>query len=156
MGEAKMKDEIIKLDIKDFNKCSNIWNMERHFALAEQFHRELSSNNRLTYIYKIDENFIAEISLVFDMKDADYTIDYQRIYISRLIVKREYRRQGIGKRLLSFAIEKAKEKAYKEVSIGVDLDNYPALKLYIESGFDKVICIDKDDQGAYIKLLKLL
>ena len=156
MGEAKMKDEIIKLDIKDFNKCSNIWNMERHFALAEQFHRELSSNNRLTYIYKIDENFIAEISLVFDMKDADYTIDYQRIYISRLIVKREYRRQGIGKRLLSFAIEKAKEMGYKEASIGVDLDNYPALKLYIESGFDKVICIDKDDQGAYIKLLKTL
>ena len=151
-----MKDEIIKLDIKDFNKCSNIWNMERHFALTEQFHRELSSNNRLTYIYKIDENFIAEISLVFDMKDADYTIDYQRIYISRLIVKREYRRQGIGKRLLSFAIEKAKEMGYKEASIGVDLDNYPALKLYIESGFDKVICIDKDDQGAYIKLLKLL
>ena len=156
MGEAKMKDEIIKLDIKDFNKCSNIWNMEKHSAPAEQFHHELTSKNRVTYIYKIDENYIAEISLVFDMKDADYTITHQRIYISRLIVKREYRRQGIGKRLLSFAIEKAKEMAYKEASIGVDLDNYLALKLYIESGFDKVICIDKDDQGAYIKLLKTL
>ena len=40
MGEANMKDEIIKLDIKDFNKCSNIWNMETHFALAEQVYRE--------------------------------------------------------------------------------------------------------------------
>ena len=151
-----MKYEIIELDIKDFNQCKNIWNMEKNIALAKQFYHELSSNHRVTYIYKIDESFIGEISLVFDMNDADYTISQQRIYISRLIVKKEYRRQGIGKQLLSFAIKKAKEMGYKEASIGVDLDNYPALKLYIESGFDKIIGIDKDDQGAFIKLLKTL
>ena len=36
----------------------------------------------------------------------------------------------------------------------VDLDNYPALKLYMESGFDKVIYIGEDAQGNYLKLLK--
>ena len=40
------------------------------------------------------------------------------------------------------------------MSIGVDLDNYPALKLYMEAGFDKVIYIGEDEQGKYLKLLK--
>ena len=39
-----------------------------------------------------------------------------------------------------------------ELSIGVDIDNYPALKLYVESGFDKIIYIGKDEQGQYVKL----
>lgn len=77
-----MKHEIIALDIADFNKCSNIWNMEKQSALAEQFYHELLSNNRITFIYTIDGEFIGEISLVFDMKDSDYTITDQRIYIS--------------------------------------------------------------------------
>lgn len=151
-----MKHEIIALDIADFNKCGNIWNMEKQSALAEQFYRELLSNNRITFIYTIDSEFIGEISLVFDMKDSDYTITDQRIYISRLIIKHEYRHQGIGRKLLHFAIEKIKEMNYEEIAIGVDLDNYPALKLYIESGFDRIIRIDRDDQGPYIKLLKTL
>lgn len=88
------------------------------------------------------------------MNDLDYTIPNQRVYVSRLIVKKEYRRQGIGKKLVDFITDKAKELGYSELSIGVDLDNYPALKLYIDSGFDKVIYIGEDEQGKYVKLLK--
>lgn len=88
------------------------------------------------------------------MNDLDYTIPNQRVYVSRLIVKKEYRRQGIGKKLVDFITDKAKELGYSELSIGVDLDNYPALKLYIDSGFDKVIYIGEDEQGQYVKLLK--
>lgn len=88
------------------------------------------------------------------MNDSDYTIPNQRVYVSRIIVKKEYRRKGIGKKLVDFITDKAKELRYSELSIGIDLDNYPALKLYIDSGFDKVIYIGEDEQGQYVKLLK--
>lgn len=149
-----MNTEIIKLDIDDYQKCSNIWNMQRQSELAEKFYNELITGNRTTYICKINGEFIGEISLVKNMNDSDYTIPNQRIYISRLIVKYEYRRQGIGRKLVDFITEEAKSQGYIEMSIGVDLDNYPALKLYMEAGFDKVIYIGEDDQGKYFKLLK--
>lgn len=142
------------LEIENFNKCSNIWNIKKQSGLAEKFYRELKSGNRITYVCKNNDDFIGEISLVKDMNDSDYTIPEQRVYISHLVVKPEYRRQGIGKLLVDYITEKAKELGYTEMSIGVNLDNYPALKLYIDSGFNKVIYIGSDEQGKYIKLIK--
>lgn len=151
-----MKTEIIKLDIADFEKCGNIWDIDQQKELAEMCHRELISGNRITYIYTVDEEFIGEISLVKNEADPDYTIPGRRIYISRLIVKPEFRRQGIGKRLLSYSIDRAMKLGYSEMSIGVDLDNYPALKLYIDTGFDKIIFIGEDEYGRFVKLLKII
>lgn len=94
--------------------------------------------------------------MVFDADDPDYTIEHQRAYISHLVVRREYRRQGIGRELVRFIIDKAIEMGYKELSIGVDLNNYPAIKLYVECGFDKVIFIGKEEQGEYVKLLRTI
>lgn len=149
-----MKTEIIKLDISDYSKCSNIWDMQRQSDLAYKFQSELISGNRITYIFTIDGEFIGEISLIKEMNDADYTIPGKRVFVSRLIVKYEYRRQGIGRKLIEFITEKTKEMGYSEMTVGVDLVNYPALRLYILSGFDKISYIGEDSQGKYLKLLK--
>lgn len=146
--------ELLKLE--DYSKCSSIWDMEKHKELADKFYQELLSGNRITYICKDGGEFIGEISLVKDMNDTDYTIPNQRVYVSRLIVKPEYRRQGIGKTLVEYVTDNAKQLGYTEMSIGVDLDNYPALKLYIDCGFDKVIYIGEDEQGKHVKLLKAI
>jgi len=149
-----MNIELLK--IKEYSKCNNIWNMKKQSKLAEQFLGELKSGNRVTYICKDNDDYVGEISLVKEMNDSDYTIPNQRVYVSRLIVKKEFRRKGIGKMLVDFITDKANDLGYKEMSIGVDLDNYPALKLYIDSGFDKVIYIGEDEQGKYVKLLKTI
>lgn len=149
-----MDFEIIELSPAEFEKCGNIWNMKQQEKLANQFYGELISGNRVTYVCKQDNEFIGEISLVFDTNDSDYTIDKRRVYVSHLIVKPEKRRNGLGKRLVEYATDKAKEMGYSEMSIGVDLDNYPALKLYADSRFDKILLIGEDHQGKYVKLLK--
>lgn len=149
-----MDDKIIPLLPADFSKCGCIWSIEKHPKLAEQFYHELISGNRMTYVYVGGEQYLGEISLVFDMRDPDYTIKGRRIYVSRLIVRRDARRKGIGKALVAFAARRAAEMSYSEMSIGVDLDNYPALKLYADAGFDKIISIGEDGQGKYMKLLK--
>ena len=149
-----MNFEIIELSPAEFEKCGNIWNMKQQEKLANQFYGELISGSRVPYVFKEDDAFIGEVSLVLDTNDSDYTIDKRRIYVSHLIVKPEKRRNGIGKRLVEYATDKAKDMGYSEMSIGVDLDNYSALKLYADSGFDKILFIGEDHQGKYVKLLK--
>ncbi len=147
---------IEQLRPEEFPLCSNIWNMERNRDLASRFYAELLAQNRITFVCKENDLFVGEISLVFDMNDTDYTIPGQRVYLSRLIVKQSHRRQGIGTALSSHIFQYAKEHGYSEMSLGVDLDNYLALKLYTRLGFTHITLIDEDNQGQYLKLLKHL
>ena len=149
-----MDYRIITLTPENFYKCENIGTMKRHADAAKKFYNDLVSGNRITYVYERDEEYLGEISLVFDMNDSDYTIKHKRIYISRLIVKPSERYKGIGKILLAYAINRAKEMLYTEISVGVDFDNYPAMKLYANTGFNQIIFIGEDESGKYIKLLK--
>ena len=144
---------IEKLNIKDYNKCNNIWNMEK-CEFTEKFRQEIDNGNRVVYIYKINDEFIGEIAYVFDMNDADYTIPNQRIYISRLIVKKEYRNQGIGGILIDYILDKIKKMGYKEATIGVDKDNVTALHLYKKKGFTNILFDGKDEYGEFYKLMK--
>jgi len=148
--------KIIELDKKDFEKCSNIWNMEKNKELTNRFYNELLTKNRKTFVYTKDEEYIGEISIVFNKNDEDYSISGIRLYISRIIVKKEFRGQGYGKKLMNYIIEYAKKEGYKELSLGVNLDNYIALKLYVGLGFNKIQYIGEDSDGKYVKLIKRL
>lgn len=151
-----MEYRIKQLSPSDFERCAALWNMKKQPALAKRFYADLCSGNRLTWICESEGGLLGEISLVFEMHDPDYTIPDRRAYVSHLIVKKDCRRQGIGKTLVDFVIEQAKQMGLQELTIGVDLDNYPALKLYTAAGFDRVLLIDEDRQGRYVKLMKPL
>jgi len=148
---------IIKLDINNYYKCNNIWNMYARKWLTDKFYNELKDGNRITFVY-VDDNdeYIGEVSLVFDMNDSDYTTLGKRIYLSRFLVKKEMRNKGIGKQLLNYIFDYARELGYSEMSVGVDLDNYIALLVYQKYGFDKILNVCEDEQGKYLKLLKKL
>ena len=149
-------NEIIELDINNFEKCNNIWNMEKNKELRDRFYKELLNKNRMTFVYTKDEEYIGEVSIVFNKDDEDYTIPGIRLYISRIIVKKEFRGKGYGKKLMNHVIEYAKREKYKEMSLGVNLDNYIALRLYVELGFNKIQYIGEDSDGKYVKLIKRL
>ena len=151
-----MNETIRPLSIEEFPKCGNIWNMERHTELAERFLSELRSGSRLTWVYERDGAFLGEISLVLEKDDPDYTIPGRRVYVSRLVVKPEERRRGVGRSLVEYAVARAADMGYAELSIGVDIDNYPALRLYWQAGFRELIFVGEDADGKYLKLLKRL
>ena len=148
--------DIIQLNPDDYHKCSNIWNMEKRPELAKSFYDELVSGNRIIYIYSIDGEFIGEGAIVFERNDPDYSIPGKRLYFSRLVVKEEYRKQGIGGILIDYIVNKAIELGYIEISIGVDKKNEGALRLYRRKGFDEIIYDGEDEYGPYYKLLKRL
>ena len=145
--------KIEPLELKDYNKCSNIWNMKAQ-PLAEKWRKEIADGNRLVSVYKINSEFIGEGALVLETGDPDYTIQGKRVYVSRMIVKKEYRNCGIGSEILEFLIRKAKEMGFSEMTIGVDKDNENALHLYRKFGFTEVLFDGADEAGEYFKLMK--
>lgn len=147
--------KIEPLELKDYNKCSNIWNMKAQ-PLAEKWRKEIADGNRLVFVYKINSEFIGEGALVLETGDPDYTIQGKRVYVSRMIVKKEYRNCGIGSEILEFLIRKAKEMGFSEMTIGVDKDNENALHLYRKFGFTEVLFDGADEAGEYFKLMKKL
>ena len=151
-----MNGSIRRLSPEEFWKCSDIWDVEKHADLAARFLSELRSGNRLTWVYERDGLFLGEISLVLNKDDPDYTLPGRRMYISHLIVRRENRRQGVGRALVEYAAARAAELGCSELSVGVDTDNYPALRLYWEAGFRELLFVGVDADGKYFKLLKRL
>lgn len=150
---------ICPLNPVKYSRCGNIWNMEGNREQARRWYEEILAGNRRVYIYRLDGGdgeFIAEGALVRETGDPDYTISGQRIYLSRLIVKPEYRRRGVGGALVDFLLERAKQEGYREVALGVDLDNAPARLLYAGKGFTHVLFEGKDEHGPYQKLLRRL
>lgn len=145
--------KIEPLKLEDYNKCSNIWNMKAQ-PLAEKWREEIAEGNRLVFVYTINDEFIGEGALVLDTGDPDYTIQGRRVYVSRMIVKKEYRNLGIGSEILEFLIKEAKAKGFSEMTIGVDKDNENALHLYRKFGFTEVLFDGADEDGEYFKLMK--
>ncbi len=138
---------------EEYHKCSNIWNM-RSQPLADTWLDEIKTGNRLVFIYKINGEFIGEGALVLDEGAPDYTIPNRRVYVSRMIVKKEYRNRGIGSEILEFLISKSKSMGYSEMTIGVDKDNVNALHLYNKYGFTYILFDGADEHGQYFKLMK--
>ena len=143
------------LNPEEYHKCSNICNMKSQ-PLADKWLDEIKSGNRLVFIYKINGEFIGEGALVLDTGDPDYTVPDRRVYVSRMIVKKEYRNRGIGSEILEFLITKARELSFSEMSIGVDKDNINALHLYNKYDFTEVLFDGSDENGEYLKLMKKL
>lgn len=155
MEQSYQSITIEPLKIEEYHKCQNIWNMKAQ-KLADTWKQEIASGNRLVFVYKINGEFIGEGALVFDTGDSDYTIKGKRVYVSRMLVKKEYRNQGIGSKILSFLIEKAKSMNFEEMTIGVDKGNVNALHLYKKFGFNEILFDGKDEYGEFFKLMKRL
>ncbi len=85
-------------------------------------------------------------------------IDRETSKIVSLAVKKEFRRKGIGFKLLSTAIERCKERRKKKVLLEVRVSNYPAQNLYKKIGFKIVDIIPnyyQDGEDAYLMVLDL-
>lgn len=123
---------------------------------TKKWYDELVSGNRITFVYTENDEFIGEGSLVIMNDDPDYTIPNKRIYLSRMIVKFEYRNRGIGRIIIDYLIDYAKGLGYEEISLGVDINNLNARHLYEKKGFTNVIFEGEDEYGEYVKLLRRL
>ena len=156
VGYAKAAPyRIIRLHPRDFKRCGNIWDMRKHRRRWRKWRREVRLGHRATFIYTEQGEYLGEGSLVFENDDPDYTLPGQRIYLSRMVVKRQAQGRGIGGILLGYLCEEAKRMGYQEMSLGVNVVNARARHLYEKHGFTE-FWRDEDQYGKFIKMLKNL
>jgi len=91
------------------------------------WHEILEGNKAVSALAYLDNNPIGMIIIKFNDKIA---------IIESLFVIDEYRKQGIGKKLLEFANSEAKERECGVMFINVLIENVKAKKLYKELGFN--------------------
>ena len=66
-----------------------------------------------------------------------YSIIYERAEINYIVVTDSNRKQGIGTKLLNYALDDMKNSNCEMVSLEVLEDNTPAINLYLKNGFIK-------------------
>lgn len=100
--------------------------------------------NEVKYISKFRGGFFKSILHILGMFSRIGLVSkFPKLYkdeyfITNLAVFKDYRGQGISKQLLNKAIEEAKDKGFKKVSLYVEIDNDVALKVYNNYGFIQV------------------
>jgi len=94
-----------------------------------QFESSFKRGNFYVFGLKEKNKLIAFISVSTAIDSAD---------IEDILVCKNFRRQGIGKRLIDFTLETLKEKGIREIFIEVREGNEQAKQLYFKCGFNKV------------------
>lgn len=152
--EQWLEQSVKEISCDEFDKLSNIWDLKT-CRFTSQFKDELLNENRIIFALCINDKPIAECDFVFSKEEKGYTVEGKRIYLSRLIVKKENRGVGLGQTMLKFMINKAKIMGYSEISVGVDTDNDTAIHIYKKYSF-QIFETAQDEYGKYYKMLLTL
>lgn len=143
-----MNDTVEQLNIENYDKSSNVWNRSS-CPFTEQFREQVACGNREAYLMRRGNTYIASCDLVYDY--GEYTQPDIKVYLSRLIVKKAYRNQGVGQKLLKYMIDLCREKGYRQITVGVDTDNANAVHIYKKYGF-VIYETAADAYGEYYKM----
>ncbi len=120
---------ISKMTLSDFNTLSDILIPDFDDFWNENILKSELQNPFSTYIIAKLENKIVGFAGMID------TID--QMEITNIVVKKDYRKNGIGNILLNKLISLAKGNKKTEIILEVNENNISAIKLYEKNGFKK-------------------
>ena len=100
------------------------------------------------YIQSLKDNLYSKNSVQLIVRDGDnfcgYLSGYEHelwpsfLFLCELFIDPSYQRQGIGSKLVTGFLEKAKKLNIKGVITQTEFENIPAQKLYEKMGFMKI------------------
>ena len=145
-----MKVEILKKkDINDFLSFQNKVALESKFVKAiDQNVIDLWMKNKLFTVFFIKQEDEIIASLTFNKNDEPIRIV---LFISQLVVLRQFYGQGHASYLLDFLEHYAMQVGADTIILGVERDNQPAIKLYKKKGF----LFKTDGKDGYLCTKKL-
>ena len=91
-----MKNYIInRIGLEDYSKCGAIWDMNA-CPYTQTFISQIKAGVRKVYVLTVDGEYIAECDLVYDNPEYE-TVPGERLYLSRLIVKKNAAERGMAR-----------------------------------------------------------
>lgn len=136
----------IKDDIQAIAKLEDESYKHGYFKALQIGESLFSDANNKVFAAKDDEKKDKLIGYVeISLKDIDAKIGF-------LAVSKEYRRSGIGKRLVEKAIDWAEDEECEKISLEVQADNVAAIMLYSKLGFIAVKTYEKQSNGKTVKM----
>lgn len=113
--------------------------IEKAYEKLEFF---ISNDNNLTFVAECEGNIVGFIS-VFIRKTILHTLP--SALIEELVVDKNYRGKGIGKRLIEAVIKKCEELNIGEIEVSTEITNINAREFYKSMGFkEKGILLEMD------------
>ena len=148
--EEKFKDiEILPMTIESLNNASEFYiNDFDEFWNLNVLKDELQSENSKYIMAKFNNQIIGFAGIKVMVNEAD---------IMNIAVKKDFRNQGIGTILLKNLIDLSKELKLCSINLEVNEENYPAIHLYKNLGFEQIGTRKNyyKDKNAILMLKKL-
>lgn len=116
LNDLEQIKENLQTDFDDF------WNFEI-------FKEELANTNSMYLVLKYENEIVSFGGIKFILDEAD---------IMNIITKKDKRNQGFAKFLLNELITMAKEQNCKTITLEVNENNLPAIKLYKDFKFKEI------------------
>lgn len=127
MDIAPENNSIKRIQCSEIQNCFSFWDFENDLEKRKRIEHEVENKIRIMYAYILNGTYIAGMSL--------YPMDKKTIYLSYLVVNKEYRNQGIGTKMIRYARQISKKDGYSYIVLNVDNDNTEAKRLYEKLGF---------------------
>jgi ribosomal protein S18 acetylase RimI-like enzyme len=135
--------EIVRIDktqvdlVADlFNKYRVFYKQQSDIELAKQFiQRRLDNNESVIFIALNSDQSPVGFTQLYPTYSSVRMV--KNWILNDLYVEKEYRKQGIGEKLIQTAMNFASENNAKFVQLSTAVDNYTAQSLYEQIGFKK-------------------
>ena len=112
---------------QDVNKAS---------PTAKFFYDNISTDNAVFWTLDNHGELEGELYVFLNLEDKDFADGQNTAYLCAFRVKKEYRGQGYGSRLIASALEELKQIGFSKVTIGVASDEPQNIRLYHRLGFN--------------------
>lgn len=119
--------KISNMTISDFETILPILSSDfDDFWSSDTLRNELNNSNSHYIVAKQNENIVGFAGIWKSVDD---------IHITNIVVKKDFRKNGIGSLLLQKLILLTKSLEYKQLTLEVNSSNIPAIQLYSKFGF---------------------
>ena len=102
---------------------------------AQFFYRNISTGNAVFWTLDNDGELDGELYVFLNLDDKDFADGRNTAYLCAFRVKKAYRGQGYGSRLMAAALEDLKQMGFRKATIGVESDEPQNIRLYRRLGF---------------------
>lgn len=140
------RDQVTEL----FNKYRIFYKKASDIGLAKQFIADRLKNNESVIFVAFDDNSGTDIPIGFTQLYPKFSSGRAiKIWVlNDLYVEEGFRKQSVGKNLITTALDYAKSDDVSLVELSTAVDNYTAQSLYESIGFEK-----QERDGSFISYL---